>query len=218
MKRKVIASVVTLFIVSGLVAALYLPSYGQDDDNDMDKAMQNEQRDGMMMQQDDMDGAMMDDDMRGRMGRHGMRHDGKMDDQGMMMRRGMGMGMDRNKMMGGKMGMMDGKWGKGQMCNWGFITWYLKVGQMYLNIVDQYTEVADDQDKASVSAILGSEKLFDTQEAYAAYLEHCLPDAPNDTVKRAIQMKLTEIYGKSDDPQMKEKATDIVHKLITQQD
>ncbi|QQE12255.1 hypothetical protein JD969_01915 [Planctomycetota bacterium] len=220
MKVKTITSISVLALAVGLIATLGITSYAQDDD-DKD-VMQNEQHEGMMMQQQDMDGAMADDEMKERMMRErGMGRGmggGMMGGDGMMMHhRGM---MDKGMMGKGMMdkGMMDGKMmgmcDRGMMKKGMWFMWHLRVASQLMDLVDQYADIADDSDRAAVAAILGADHYFKNNEDYIAFLEKNLSSSDNNTIRRAIQMKLAELYGKSSDEATRAKSLDMLQNLI----
>ena len=89
--------------------------------------------------------------------------------------------------------------------------------QMYM-VVDETTCVAKDPVKSAVMAVLKAEEYFEKPIDYADFLENVFLDSKSRSVRRAIRLKLLDIYS---DPDLRGKRSSgiyILRRLITMKD
>lgn len=81
--------------------------------------------------------------------------------------------------------------------------WYLTELEMYgqlLELVLTYDEIASDPGTAGVAAVMAVEEHVEEASEAAALFEEVLPSVTNPKVKRAIRLKLVDVYGDMDQP------------------
>lgn len=66
-----------------------------------------------------------------------------------------------------------------------------------MDVVQQMTEIAKDPDAAAIAAVIAVNDYHDEEEQ-AEFLESVLAEAGSETVKRAIRMRLIDVYKHSD--------------------
>ena len=74
----------------------------------------------------------------------------------------------------------------------------IRVYQSMLELMDQIADIAADPSKAGVMAVMSAEDRFESPRALAEFLEEMADQTEDHTVRRAIAIKLNEIYGDHD--------------------
>ena len=89
-----------------------------------------------------------------------------------------------------------------------------KLGAMHnlIVVIEDFARVSSNASTSGVAAVLAANDQFKNNEDAIAFYEKVLPQADDATVKRAIRIKLIELYKKSGD---REKANANLEKLIT---
>ncbi|HAI13920.1 MAG TPA: hypothetical protein DCM28_19610 [Phycisphaerales bacterium] len=89
----------------------------------------------------------------------------------------------------------------------------LALFQSIFDLINQYTAVVDNPTACSVAAIMSIDDHVSTPEESIKLLESTLQSATNDKVRRAIRLKLLELYSKVG---QKGNAHEMLRKLIIQ--
>ena len=88
---------------------------------------------------------------------------------------------------------------------------HLEMFQRLLGLIQQYASIAESETTAGVAAVMSVEEHAGGRKRAIKALEGMLPNVTNDTIKRAIHLKLVDHYGEMDD---QDKAMEHLKQLI----
>ncbi|WP_428389789.1 hypothetical protein [Mucisphaera sp.] len=84
-----------------------------------------------------------------------------------------------------------------------------------LGLVHEVADIAEDEGVAGVAAVMGVEDYIEEPRERIAFFERVMPETDHPTIRRAIRLELSELYGETG---QREKGLAMLEALITTQD